>query len=237
MNPSEEPLARRLRNAAIDRTHRDSERVDDYVLDPDGVIDLRELDREKGEVSIAAPAAILATIRGQLGDAATVSELYAEAEPEPEPPRWRLDLRARNALAAVSTPPAPARKPQNTVAPTAPKPAPRPTTRTTPISRLSLVPMSTSSPTEAPPEATPETTDDVVVSSTADCGVPAVPSHRPAGPVRSVQPGRVLQLRRLQPHVAARSHLTSRPEHGQPLLPRLRAKDDVLLPGDPHRRR
>jgi hypothetical protein len=82
-----ESLARRLRYAAIDRTRSGSERVDDFVLDADGVIDLRELDRADGEMSIAAPAAALATIRGRLGDAAEVSDLYDESEPKQ--PRWR----------------------------------------------------------------------------------------------------------------------------------------------------
>jgi hypothetical protein len=82
-----ESLARRLRYAAIDRTRTGSERVDDFVLDADGVIDLREFDRSDGAMSIAAPAAALAAIRGRLGDAAEVSDLYDESEPKRS--RWR----------------------------------------------------------------------------------------------------------------------------------------------------
>jgi hypothetical protein len=82
-----ESLARRLRYAAVDRTQTGSERVDDFVLDADGVIDLREFDRADADMSIAAPAAALAAIRGRLGDAAEVSDLYDESEPKRS--RWR----------------------------------------------------------------------------------------------------------------------------------------------------
>ena len=96
MEQFDQPLANRLRNAALDRTHSGSEKVDeDFVLDPDGVIDLRELRANDDGRSIAAPAPVLATIRGQLGDAAEISELYDESD---HVPRWRLGLRARHAF-------------------------------------------------------------------------------------------------------------------------------------------
>jgi hypothetical protein len=108
MNQSSEPLAQRLRYAALDRTHLDGEPADDIVLDEDGVIDLRELERERGGVSIAAPAAALASIRGQLGEAAGVSELYDESE-EPERRFWGFGKRVRHgsdtpATASSATP-------------------------------------------------------------------------------------------------------------------------------------
>ena len=95
MNQSSEPLAQRLRYAALDRSHLDGEPVDDIVLDEDGVIDLRELERERGGVSIAAPAAALASIRGQLGEATGVSDLYDESE-EPERRFWGFGRRVRH---------------------------------------------------------------------------------------------------------------------------------------------
>lgn len=101
MEQFNQPLADRLRSAAIGRSESGSEQVDDdFVLDPDGVIDLRELRKINGR-SIAAPAAALATIRGQLGDAAEISSLYDESEPVP---RWRLGLRARHAFGVKTIP-------------------------------------------------------------------------------------------------------------------------------------
>lgn len=89
---SEQALSSRLREAAIDRTQSGSEQVDDdFVLDPDGVIDLREFRKDPGR-SIAAPAQALASIRGQLGDAAEISNLYDESKPSR---RWRLGRRDR----------------------------------------------------------------------------------------------------------------------------------------------
>ena len=93
MEQSNESLARRLKYAALDRTRTESERVDDFVLDADGVIDLRDFDPANGETSIATPASALASIRGQLGGAAEVSDLYDESESGR--PRWRRSLRSR----------------------------------------------------------------------------------------------------------------------------------------------
>ena len=61
MEHANEPLARRLRDAAIDRTAVDAERVDDFVLDKDGVLDLRELEHDAPGTSVADPAKALAT--------------------------------------------------------------------------------------------------------------------------------------------------------------------------------
>jgi len=111
MRKSSDPLSRRLRYAALDRGRDGGERVDDYILDADGVIDLREFDRVDSDVSIASPAAALATIRGQLGDAAEVSDLYDESEPEQ--PRWRFRRRGHRTTteppptARATTPPGP----------------------------------------------------------------------------------------------------------------------------------
>lgn len=123
-----EPLARRLRNAAIDRTTTDAERVDDFVLDENGVLDLRELAREDLGTSVADPAKALATIRGRLGDAHEVSDLYDESEPEP--PRWRFGLRGR-ANSGAETP----------TGDSVPVIPPAPTKSMPPLSRLSMVPL------------------------------------------------------------------------------------------------
>ena len=46
MDQANEPLAHRLRNAAIARTTTEAERVVDFVLDTDGVLDLRTIERD-----------------------------------------------------------------------------------------------------------------------------------------------------------------------------------------------
>jgi hypothetical protein len=76
MDQPNEPLAHKLRNAAIDRSTTDAERVDDFVIDEDGVIDLRVLEGDPTGSSIADPAKALATIRGQLGGAHEISDHY-----------------------------------------------------------------------------------------------------------------------------------------------------------------
>jgi hypothetical protein len=135
-NPTNESLAHRLRNAAIERTTTDAERVDDFVIDKDGVLDLRELERDALGSSVADPARVLATIRGQLGDAHEVSNLYDESEPETS--RWPFGRRSRTTtdtdLAAVAPP----------VRVVRPDPAP-PARR--PLSRLSMVPLTTETTT------------------------------------------------------------------------------------------
>ncbi len=127
---SNEPLARKLRNAAIDRTDDRSERVDDFVLDADGVIDLRDLDHDTLGSSVADPAKALAGIRGQLGDAHEISHLYDESEPEPS--RWRLGLRARHAYGNQVSSAVPTKVPEVALPPTRGLP---------PLSRLSMVPL------------------------------------------------------------------------------------------------
>ncbi|MDW3220575.1 MAG: hypothetical protein R8F63_18360 [Acidimicrobiales bacterium] len=138
MNQPTEPLAWRLRNAAIERTRTASERVDDVVLDEDGVVDLRalEVERSTGGASVADPAPILATMRGQFGDAAEVADLYDQSE-DPAP-RWRLGLRARHGASShVETP-----LPTPPVTETAPvTPARRPP-KLPPLSRIEGVPLS-----------------------------------------------------------------------------------------------
>lgn len=140
MDQQREPLAWRLRDAALQRTDAASERVDDFVLDEDGVIDLRALDveRQRGAISVADPAPILATMRGKFGDAAEVSDLYDTAE-EPSP-RWRLGLRARHAYGdqVPSAEPPPSVEHDETPAPVLP-PA-------KPLSRISVVPLSSEMP-------------------------------------------------------------------------------------------
>lgn len=130
MDQHNEPLARRLRDAAIDRAETNAERVDDFVIDNDGVLDLRDLDRDPLGTSIADPARALAAVRGRLGDAHEVSDLYDDEE-RPRP-RWRLGLRARHAYGS-EVPSAP-REPL--VEPTPPVSNVLP-----PLSRLTLAPL------------------------------------------------------------------------------------------------
>ncbi|GJM39537.1 MAG: hypothetical protein DHS20C19_29040 [Acidimicrobiales bacterium] len=153
MDQPTEPLAWRLRNAAIERTRAASERVDDVVLDEDGVVDLRalEVERSAGGTSVADPAPILATMRGRFGDAAEVADLYDMSE-DPAP-RWRLGLRARHEYGdqVETSLPSPT---VTEVAPVTParRPAPLP-----PLSRIEGVPLSSELPEPAPaPTATPE---------------------------------------------------------------------------------
>jgi len=134
MNSSKEPLAWRLQTAAIERTRGESERVDDVMLDADGVIDLRALDveRERGGASVADPAPILSSMRGQFGDAGNVGDLYDETD-EPAP-KWRLGLRARHAYGGQvpsAEPPEPAAEPLSPIA-----------GPLRPLSRISVVPLS-----------------------------------------------------------------------------------------------
>jgi hypothetical protein len=142
-------LAHRLRNAAIERTATDAERVDDFVLDKDGVLDLRELERDALGTSVADPAKALATIRGRLGDAHEVSNLYDESEPEPS--RWAFGRRSRHTV-VVDDAPSPA--PRGSVVPPAPAPPVR-----QPLSRLSMVPLAAEAPTasEEPDALVPDT--------------------------------------------------------------------------------
>jgi hypothetical protein len=170
MDQPNEPLAHKLRNAAIDRTTTDAERVDDFVIDEEGVLDLRVLDRDPTGSSIADPAKALATIRGQLGDAHEIADLYDESEPER--PRWRLG-RPRRETAAEATPRvAPKLDPTVTV------PKPRP-----PLSRLSMVPLA-----DEPTPAVDQTTEAEVVES-ADTAAIADTSVLPAGSIaESIDP-------------------------------------------------
>lgn len=156
-----EPLARRLQNAAIERTANDAERVDDFVIDEDGVLDLRELDRDPSGASVADPAKALATIRGQLGDAHEVSDLYDESEPAR--PRWRLGLRARHAF-GDAVPSAPA-KPKDLDDPAPPAASVLP-----PLSRLSMVPLAAETPAPPVPDAA-ETAADDDETDAADTGL------------------------------------------------------------------
>lgn len=137
---SNEPLAHRLRNAAFDRTTPNAERVDDFVLDADGVIDLRDLDRDPAGTSVADPAKALATIRGQLGDAHEISNLYDESEPER--PRWRLGLRARHAYGEEVPSAEPVTPVETLIAATRRAPT------LPPLSRLSMVPLASETESE-----------------------------------------------------------------------------------------
>ncbi|MEZ5165993.1 MAG: hypothetical protein R2695_05695 [Acidimicrobiales bacterium] len=168
MEQRDQPLSARLRDAAIERTGSRSARVDDYVLDDDGVIDLRRLERESGEVSIAAPAAALATIRGRLGDAHDVGSLYDDSTDERA--RWPFGRRGRDAD------PGPAADP-------APRPAARPASRP-PISRLERIPLSTDPTPEASadepmPESAAHAADEIIDLGPAAEKVDPIHEDRP----------------------------------------------------------
>lgn len=75
-------LSKRLREAALERARRDGQRVDDYVLEPDGVIDLRALEREPEPPRPPALSQALADIRAREDD----SDLGRAGE-EPSAPR------------------------------------------------------------------------------------------------------------------------------------------------------
>lgn len=169
-----EPLASRLRNAALERTTVEAQRVDDFVLDADGVIDLRDLERDPLGSSVADPAKALATIRGQLGDAHEVAELYDESEPDRS--RWRLGLRARHAFGQASTTTV-AEKPATT--PPAPDPTPTPAAAPTPtrppLSRLSMVPVAP----EPEPAAETETNEVAMAAEVPDPAIDLRDEERP----------------------------------------------------------
>jgi len=137
MEHANEPLARRLRDAAIDRTTVDAERVDDFVLDKDGVLDLRELEHDALGTSVADPAKALAMIKGQLGNAHEVSDLYDDSEPSR---RWRIGRRTHRSsdTTVLPAPATPAERPT-------PIPSPIPQV---PLSRLSTVPLTSETNTE-----------------------------------------------------------------------------------------
>ena len=80
MNRTDGSLSKRLRNAALERARLDGELVDSYVLDADGVIDLRVLDDDAVAAPASQPAAVLGQIRGHFGDAAEVDDLYVNQE-------------------------------------------------------------------------------------------------------------------------------------------------------------
>lgn len=80
-------LTDQLRLAALARAEQGGRIVDTYVIDDDGVIDLRSLvDRQP--VSRASEPVPLGEMAGLFGDAADVGELYSE-ETEPSRQTWR----------------------------------------------------------------------------------------------------------------------------------------------------
>lgn len=65
-------LSERLRLAALERARRSGQKVDDYVLEPTGVIDLREMERQ-------TPPAVDNTVSlPPLGSETEVDELYGK---------------------------------------------------------------------------------------------------------------------------------------------------------------
>ena len=163
MEHANEPLARRLRDAAIDRTATDAERVDDFVLDKDGVLDLRELEHDALGTSAADPARALAAIKGQLGNAHEVSELYDDSEPSR---RWRVGRRTHPSTDA-------------TVVPAPKTPADRPATRPNPpqpLNRLSTVPLTAKTNTD---EAPADPDDREILETTMHEGNPVAVSNEP----------------------------------------------------------
>lgn len=143
MDQQREPLAWRLREAALERAD-EADRVDEVVLDEDGVIDLRAhaAERARENMSVADPAPILSTMRGKFGDAAEISDLYDTSEPDS--PRWRLGLRARHAFGDQVPGAQPSATPPSSPAPAAPADTPRADTPPPrkPLSRISALPLS-----------------------------------------------------------------------------------------------
>lgn len=184
MDQHTEPLASRLRNAALARADAESRRMGDVVLDDDGVIDLRalEIERARDGGSVADPAPVLSSMRGKFGDAAEVSDLYDMSEPTS--PRWRLGRRARPPAETSDPPGAPTTT--DRTAPPAPATGPAPTSRPTPpasrtpLSRISALPLADELPRHSPPATgtgapTPSTADHPEIElreetrPTADC--------------------------------------------------------------------
>ena len=58
-------LSKRLRDAALERARRDGHQVDDYVLEPDGVIDLRAIRNEPDPPRPSGLSAALANVRAR----------------------------------------------------------------------------------------------------------------------------------------------------------------------------
>lgn len=94
-------LSKRLRDAALERARREGHQVDDYVLEPDGVIDLRAIRNEPDPPRPSGLSAALANVRArddQTGAPAgrpdpadlidltgpTPQEPIAPADPEPD---------------------------------------------------------------------------------------------------------------------------------------------------------
>lgn len=175
MDQSKEPLAWRLRNAAIERTNTDAERVDDYVLDEDGVIDLRalEVERDRAGASVADPAPILATMRGKFGDAGEVSDLYDTSE-RPEP-RWRLGLRARHTFGDKAPSAATAPTPEPFADFTPPRQAPT----FPPLSRIELAPLSSDATEPSPPVERATETAPTPIAETIDPEIDLRDEDRP----------------------------------------------------------
>jgi hypothetical protein len=132
-----EPLGHRLRNAAIDRAATEAERIDDYVLDEDGVLDLREFERDPIGASVADPAKALAGIRGRLGNAHEGSEPYDESEAPRS--RWRLGQRTRHSPGEV-IPRETTELPRESQVPASRESQVPPPREMPPLSRLSMVP-------------------------------------------------------------------------------------------------
>lgn len=61
-------LSKRLREAALERARKDGQRVDDYVLEPDGVIDLRAIEQEPEPRRPAGLSQALADMRARNDD-------------------------------------------------------------------------------------------------------------------------------------------------------------------------
>lgn len=171
MNTHEPTLSSRLRAAAMERTRTTSAQVDDIVLDPDGVIDLRRLDEPEDSRSIATPPEALKATRGRLGDAGDVGHLYDDTAPAGRRWPWRgrgtTEAPAdRAAPPATSRPGRPARRPAPPAvgtAPSTPRPAPAaPTPPVSPASPDDRVPTVDPTPVDLPdPGSEPATEIDL----------------------------------------------------------------------------
>lgn len=84
-------LSERLRLAALERARESGQKIDNYVLEPTGVIDLREMERQ------AAPTVDNRVALPEIGDRAEVDNLYGKPLAE-----TRLWKRVRGQMVPVT---------------------------------------------------------------------------------------------------------------------------------------
>lgn len=84
-------LSERLRLAALERARQSGQKIDNYVLEPSGVIDLREMERQP------SPAVDNSVALPEIGESATVGDLYGRPLAE-----TRLWSRVRGTMVPIA---------------------------------------------------------------------------------------------------------------------------------------